>query len=238
MLGRGRGVEQRGVVRRVDHRHGPDLPGIGLDGIEDLFLDRLDQLEALFHQRALLSEEALLELLGLLLLVEDRLLAHLTRRGRERCLLVHVVVVEGLDLLEAVVHLLLVLLGKVVQVTDGLVVGVDGLEDLFAVHDDAVLGCEGPGCQQGRREQNQSFHGLSRFGSLGRRQRPLPYVNITLFFQFYCQPRIRTAVRARSGTGCRSSTWSWPGRRIRSPSRCRACRRRAGRAARRSRPNA
>ena len=39
------GVEQRGIVRLVDHQIGPRFSGVGLDGGEYPLLDGLDQLQ-------------------------------------------------------------------------------------------------------------------------------------------------------------------------------------------------
>lgn len=115
-----------------------------------------------FHQRALLPEEALLILLGLLLLRENRLLDRIAHRRRERSPLRHVVVVDLLDLLEPLVHVGLVLFGERVQIGDRLVVGVDRLEDLFAVHDYVVL------CRQRSGRQMSAANKISRFMALVR----------------------------------------------------------------------
>ena len=68
-------IEQRGIVRRVEHHVGAGLLGVGFDGREDLLLDRLDHFDPLFHQRAVVAEEALLKGLRLFFAGENGVFA-------------------------------------------------------------------------------------------------------------------------------------------------------------------
>ena len=56
-------VEQRRVVGRIEHHVGTHLFGIGFDRGKNLFLDRLDHFDSLFHQCAVVAEEGFLILL-------------------------------------------------------------------------------------------------------------------------------------------------------------------------------
>ena len=123
--------------------------GVGVDGVEDLFLDRLDQFQTFLHQRAVLAEERLLQCRGVLLLAQDRIFEHLPRGGRQRGFLLLIVVVERFDLGEFVVHLFLIIFGHLVEILDGGIVGIDRFEDLLAVDDHVVLCVGAPsGCGQ------------------------------------------------------------------------------------------
>ena len=77
-------IEQRGIVRRVEHHVGAGLLGVGFDGREDLLLDRLDHFDPLFHQRAVVAEEALLKGLRLFFAGENGVFAGLAGCRRER----------------------------------------------------------------------------------------------------------------------------------------------------------
>ena len=119
---------------------------------------------------------------------------------------------------------------------DGVVVGVYRLEYLLAV-DDYVIFVPRGFLRTAHLLPIKSAVSSSEILSYQFRFSGDVVINITLFFQIYChQADFRTADRARSGTGCRSWWWNLRGDRIRNPSRYRAYRRRADRAARRNRP--
>lgn len=127
-------VEQRRVVGRIEHHVGTHLFGIGFDRGKDLFLDRLDHFDSLFHQCAVVAEEGFLIPCAAFSLARCRF-PGLARRGRERGFLVHVIVVERLHLCELRVNQILILFCQFVQRGERRIVSVNGLEDfsLFTI---------------------------------------------------------------------------------------------------------